>query len=76
MPRLTKPPEFYEDEVFERRPRRRKSPSASPAHLARIESYRRLVEERGWIFNPPSPPLPLSALLVYLTGRQIESLAG
>lgn len=79
MPRLSKPPEFYEDEASSPSGggrRRRKSPTANAAHLARIERYRQLVEERGWIFKPPSPPIPLSGLLEYLTGKQIESLAG
>lgn len=59
-----------------KRKRRFNSPRASNAHLQRIEDYRALVEKRGWIFAPPSPPLPLSALLTHLTGKQIESLAG
>lgn len=56
-----------------KRRRRRKPPS--PAHEARIEAYRALVEERGWIFAPPSPPQPVSALFQHLTDNQVESLS-
>jgi hypothetical protein len=57
-----------------RRRRRRKPRSAS--HEARIDRYRHLVEDRGWIFAPPSPPRPVSWLFDDLTARQLESLAG
>jgi len=55
--------------------RRRRRKLLSPAHEARIEAYRALVEERGWIFSPPSPPQPVSALFQHLTDTQVESLS-
>lgn len=55
--------------------RRRRRKLISPAHEARIEAYRALVEERGWIFAPPSPPQPVSALFQHLTDNQVESLS-
>jgi hypothetical protein len=55
--------------------RRRRRKLISPAHEARIEAYRALVEERGWIFSPPSPPQPVSALFQHLTDNQVESLS-
>ena len=39
------------------------------------EEYRLLVEDRGWIFAPPSPVLPVSALFKHLTDTQVESLS-
>jgi len=55
--------------------RRRRRKLLSPAHEARIEAYRALVEDRGWIFSPPSPPQPVSALFQHLTDTQVESLS-
>lgn len=55
--------------------RRRRRKLLSPAHEARIEAYRSLVEDRGWIFAPPTPPLPVSALFKHLTDTQVESLS-
>lgn len=55
--------------------RRRRRKLLSPAHEARIAAYRALVEDRGWIFSPPSPPQPVSALFQHLTDTQVESLS-
>ena len=68
-------PEGEEPLAAPKRRRRRRNPP-SPLHLARIERYRILVEERGWIFAPPSPPRPVSWLFEELSTNQIESLAG
>lgn len=57
------------------RKRRRRRKLISPAHEARIAEYRALVEGRGWIFAPPSPPQPVSALFKHLTDTQVESLS-
>lgn len=55
--------------------RRRRSPKRlSPLHEARIDEYRVRVETRGWIFCPPSPELPVSALFEHLTTKQIVTL--
>ncbi|MGE0709788.1 MAG: hypothetical protein AB7N76_21795 [Planctomycetota bacterium] len=62
-------------EPGQRRRRRRRRKVTSPEHEARIARYRGLVEERGWIFAPPSPPQPLSYLFDELTQQQIESLS-
>ena len=67
------PPEGLEAGAPKRRRRRRKL--FSPAHEARIEAYRALVEGRGWIFAPPSPVQPVSALFKHLTNTQVESLS-
>lgn len=70
--------EGLEEEVVEvglRKRRRRRRKVISPAHEARIEAYRLLVEGRGWIFAPPSPPQPVSALFQHLTDTQVESLS-
>lgn len=56
--------------------RRRRRKTISPAHEERIARYRQLVEDRGWIFAPPSPPQPVSWLFDDLTPGQLESLAG
>lgn len=56
--------------------RRRRRKTISPAHEERIARYRQLVEDRGWIFAPPSPPQPVSWLFDELTPGQLESLAG
>lgn len=56
--------------------RRRRRKSTSPAHEERIARYQQLVEDRGWIFAPPSPPQPVSWLFDELTPGQLESLAG
>jgi len=56
--------------------RRRRRKTTSPAHEERIARYRQLVEDRGWIFAPPSPPQPVSWLFDDLTPGQLESLAG
>ena len=58
-----------------RKRRRRRRKVTSPAHEARIEEYRLLVEGRGWIFAPPSPVQPVSALFKHLTDTQVESLS-
>lgn len=57
------------------RKRRRRRKLISPAHEARIAAYRGLVEDRGWIFSPPTPPQPVSALFVHLTDNQVASLS-
>ncbi len=57
------------------RKRRRRSPKRlSPLHEARIDEYRARIEGRGWIFCPPSPELPISALFEHLTTKQIVGL--
>ena len=58
-----------------RKRRRRRRKLISPAHEERIARYRALVEDRGWIFAPPSPARPVSALFEHLTDNQVESLS-
>jgi hypothetical protein len=57
-----------------RKRRKRRSPPKSAAHEARISEYRRRVEDRGWIFAPPTPELPISSLFEHLTVKQIVGL--
>jgi len=49
------------------------SSRASAERLARVDEYRTKLEQRGWIFSPPTPEQPLNSLLPYLT---IEQRAG
>ncbi len=57
-----------------RKRRKRRSPPKSPAHEARISEYRRRIENRGWIFIPPTPERPISSLFEHLTVKQIVGL--
>ena len=57
-----------------RKRRKRRSPPKSAAHEARISEYRRRIEDRGWIFIPPTPERSISSLFDHLTVKQIVGL--